>query len=278
MKYLKTYDEYLFELVDITNKDAAITAAENGERIQIMWGNGHIAVSPSQEEYFKLGLNSIGFNLDFKSKTVMAPFGDDWSDSKKIKQYQSFLGDLIKAKIIDGKWKFKITGGAAKKNFGGVNVDSILKFNSDFDVVIPRAFHGTSDYYIKEINSKGLVPRKYSKVIRNWDIGYTNESDKLVYLTMDIQRAEYYAQTTVNKLKEEGIKSNPIVIEIRNLPTDQVTTDDDFVTNMGKVNLLQFLMTGKKVDPNNYISGIRSSSQFAYNGRIPSKMIYKIHK
>ena len=287
MKNLPTFDDfinenYLNELQNAYNKEDLDLAKKNKSQIQVSWSNGNLVISPgSLMDLQVLGFNSITVVLDYKNKIIKGFFMDDWSDFKKIKSVQQFVSDLIKIDAIDKKWKIIIGSSkeSTKINLGGdFTVDSLLKYNADFSNSINICFHGTSDYFIEGIKKYGLLPSGDTLFGQNWDIGYTEKSTERIYLSIDYDRASYYAEHTVDHLKtHEKIESKPIVVEIRNLPINNVVADDDFLTNMGQINLIQYLMAGKKIDPENYIQGIRSSSQFAYNGRISKSLIYKIH-
>jgi len=69
---------------------------------------------------------------------------------------------------------------------------------------------------------------------------------------------------------------------MKDLPTTYVVTDDDLNTNMGCLQLIALLNSGRSLDDlaqrSSYITGIRNSSQFALKGRIPPGMITKIYK
>jgi hypothetical protein len=221
-------------------------------------------------------LNQISGRFNFKDNTATFYFMDDWSDFKQVKRVQQFIKDLIRLKWINKKWKLIIQDTKSTRlNLGGTTVAKLLQYDASFTKTIPICYHGTSDYYLDDIKLKGLTPAMYTHSMGNWDKGYIDDSGKRIYLTIDYNRAKYYASFAVDKLKEEGIKSKKIIIQIKDLPISNVVADDDILTNMGQLQLLSFLHTGKTQLPN-YISGIRQSSQFAYNGRIASTNITKI--
>ena len=187
---------------------------------------------------------------------------------------------MIKAGLIDKSWTCNIQDAESTQvTYGTNNVGQILKYNSHFTSLIPRAFHGTSDYYLTDIKKYGIKPRGETTAIENWNIGYTDASVKNVYLTIDYNRAKYYAEHAVTALKKEhGIKSKPIVFLIENLPTSNVVMDDDFQTNMGHLQLIHFLKSGQKPKAATYIGAIRSSSQFALEGSVAPNQITQIVK
>ena len=281
MKRIKTYKEHVNELVSFTNRGEDPSGKDN-----VIWSNGVITVNPSQEDRLE-AMNKIGnFGLylraDRNKKQVTISPMDDWANTKAVLNMQKALKDMIKANYIDDSWTCLVMNNPklTKRSIGSTKVKDIVKFDYSFDKVIPFAFHGTSDYYLDEIKRKGILPRDLSYSEENWDKGYTEESGENVYLTTDYERAKYYADYAVDALKKEGIKSKPVVILIENLPTSKVIMDDDLITNMGMLQLLSLLNSGKTKEQfaqeASYITGIRNSGQFAWKGRIPASMITKI--
>lgn len=273
MKHIKLYESFINELKS--------SKGESKEDVfKVLWNNGDIIINPTDIEFMSMsgGMNSISFRVSIKDKTVGVFLMDDWSDFKLIKRFQQGLLDMIKANIITSDWLFVVSEDeeATILNLGSTKVSEILKFNSDFTQIIPFAFHGTTSYHIDKIKKKGLIPRKKTGEDPNWEEGYTEKSDKQIYLTIDYRRAEYYANCAVNYLKKKGIDAEPVVLTIKNLPTKNIFTDDDFTTNMGALQLLQLLNTGKKAKPSSYIQGIRNSSQFALKGTIKPNQISNI--
>jgi hypothetical protein len=284
MKFARflTEDAILEERVEMLSELREVLYPErfnkDAERLNIAWKHGILAVDPEQADVLRMMFPLI-FAARPKKKTVAVYPMDDWSDFKKIKEMQQALADMVRAKLITPKWKFVVGNPKnTKMTLGSTRVADVLKYDANFDRVVPHAFHGTSDHHLESIKKFGLAPPRYGKGDLNWDIGYTEVSDQNVYMTMDFDRAAYYANYAVSSLEKRGVKSKPIVVQVDNLPIEKVNVDDDFRSNMGMLQLIQFLHAGKKVDPKNYISGIRSSGQFAYRGRIPATMIAKIHK
>lgn len=280
MKLYKIYKSILTEYKNIINRDEIETAINNKELIMIGWNNGIISGQKDIITLYQLsgGLSTIAGRFDFNKKEVLFFFGDDWSDFKFVKKVQQFLQDLIRLNWINDKWKLTISNQKSTTlNLGGNTVSDLLKYDSTFTKIIPICYHGTSDYYLDNINSKGITPNMYTDTAPNWNMGYTVDSSKKIYLSIDYDRAEYYASIAVDRLAKDGIKSKKLIVQIKNLPIGNVTADDDILTNMGQLQLLNFLSTNKKTIPN-YISGIRQSAQFAYNGRISNNYITKIIK
>lgn len=269
----------LNEYRDIVDRESIESEIRNSQQIILSWKNGYISRNRDAKSFLEKGIwNFITGKFDFKDKSVTFILLDDWSDFKYVLNVQQFLKDLIRLKWIDSNWRLiLLTKKITKINLGGTTVGDLLKYDASFTKNIPICFHGTSDYYLDEILKFGITPRKYSHSEPNWDIGYTEESFDNIFLSIDYERAISYAVYTVKSLKKKGIKSNPIIVRIENLPIDNVTADDDISTNMGKLQLIDFLRTGKQQNVT-YISGIRNSAQFAYNGRIPKSFIKKIYK
>jgi len=242
------------------------------------WSNGDIYIEDAKKHtVFMVG---VYMKIYIKKKEVYTWPMDDWSDFKHIKRLQQALNDMIKAGLINKSWVCNVQDAESTQvTYGSNNVGDILKYNSHFTSVIPRAFHGTSSYYAKDIMKYGIKPRHETTSIENWDLGYTDASHKNIYLTIDYNRAHYYAGMAVKALKEKkGIKSKPIVFLIENLPTSNIKMDDDFQTNMGHLQLIDFLRSGGKPKVATYISAIRSSSQFALEGNIAPGQITQIVK
>lgn len=247
----------------------------------VVWANGKILFDPKPEDMMSDPAFFMAINMMIapnEKKVVMRPM-DDWSDIKIIRKAQQALADLEKSKIIDGKWECVIGDASnTRHSLGSTNVDDVIKFNAHFADVIPFAFHGTSSYYIDDIKKNGILPRSKTKVEPNWKFGYTQDSKKHIYMTIDYERAMYYANKSVEYIKSKGIESEPVVIMVKDLPTKYVTTDDDYKTNMGMLQLLQQLHHNKKASTGNheYIQSIRNSSQFALTKPIKPDQITEI--
>lgn len=271
---------FVNELKDIQNIESL---DKSSERQNIVWSHGTLYINPDRMDLFRGKiLFPVQFILNFKKKEVLTFPMDDWSDFKNIKAMQQAMMDMIRAKIIDKNWKAIIgSEGSTKKTLGSTKVGEILKLDFDFNKYVPFAFHGTSDFYLEEIERFGLEPSTESMSRPNWNMGYTDYSEQNVYLSIDYDRAKYYAKHTVEFLKKElNIKSKPIVVQINKLPMKNVVADDDLLTNMGRLQLLFFIHKNskKESDLTKPISGIRISGQFAYKGTIKPNMITKIHK
>lgn len=272
-------DNVIFEFKEMFDHEDIIRAKKNKEKVYVAWNNGVISLSQNLLKHSQ-GMNNIGILIDYKKKSILFFPMDDWSDFKFIKKLQQAVKDFIKVGIIDKSYEFIISDAKnTKMNLGGTTVKDVLDYNAEYTKLIPFAFHGTSDLFLDSIKKYGLLTGDKIKTVHQWNTGYTNESDYLNYLSIDFARAEYYAKHAVETIKNKlGEDTKPIVVEVNNLPISYVVSDDDFVTNMGQLQLLVYLHSGKKIDVNNYISSIRGSAQFAYKGRIPAKFIKKIHK
>lgn len=275
MDYLKKYQPFLNELRSVENKELV----EGLKKFKVFWVNGILMYQEFDAmRVFQIGQH-IGFEVDTQKKSISNMYTyDDRSEFRFIRKVQQALSDLYRDKVIDNTWEFTFNGDkqATQIVFGSTKLSDVLKYNSDFSKFIPIAFHGTSDHYLKEIKSKGVLPGLYFDDNQNWDKGYIdNYSEKNVYFTIDFQQAKTYAEHTTVSLENKEIKSNPIVVEIKMLPTQGIVTDDDFFT--GHQLLIHSIMTGKKPKAD-YISGIRTSGQFAWKGIIPKRYITKIHK
>lgn len=245
-----------------------------GNLTKIFWKNGKVAFDTTDIEML---FDSIIFQVNKESKELYYYTMDDWSEIRSIKHIQQALKDLIRAKIIDLTWIVTIE---SKKNtirsLNSNKVKDIIKIDTSFSSKIPFCFHGTSTEYLPHILKNGIVARKNSKTKPNWEKGYISVSQNNIYLTIDYQRAFYYAQKTVTANKQQGIISKPVVIMIKDLDSKFAITDDDYFTH-GNLSLLQFLRTGKKAK-DSFVQGIRNTSQFAYSKSIPVNKIYKVFK
>jgi hypothetical protein len=277
MKIIKTYTNFINELKSFDHRE--------GKDQFAMWSNGDLVVNPTNDDRLKLGFrNAIYMEIQQDKKTIkITPF-DDWADTKIALRVQQALKDMIKSKIIDETWNCIIMQEKTmKRSLGSKKVKDIIKMDYSYVDVIPFAYHGTSDYFLSQIESKGLMPREESGEDEIWDKGYTNRSQENVYMTTDYARARYYADYAVDSLKDnKDIKSKPIIVQVQNLPTSSIVMDDDLITNMGMLQMLAFLNSGKSKEEfargASYITGIRQSGQFAVMGRIPASMITKIYK
>ena len=238
---------------------------EFGE-MPVLWSNGLLTYNPTQmERLLNMQTGGTGVFLNMKKKTITTMTGDDYSELKMIKKIQSALGDIKKDGIITDKWIVRMGNDPknTKLSLGSNTVKGVLAHDSNFQKSIPRVFHGTSSHYLEEIEKYGLK-------------GYLEDSDKNVYLTFDYERANYYAQTSVELLKEHGIESKPIIIEMHDFPVDLIIKDDDYKRTIGIMQLISFTSGGNAKDT--LQQSIRHTSQFATKGVINPKLFKKIHK
>lgn len=243
---------------------------------QIIWSNGKLVINPDYKKIFTDSdfLFPIAVNVEQKHKLLKMRPMDDWADLKIIKKIQQMLNDMKKSKLITDDWTCQISNDKeTKRTLGSNKVGAILKYDANLTDIIPFAFHGTTSNHLEDIKRFGLTSTKRTDAKKNWKKGYTHQSDDMVYMTMDYDRALYYAR---NACEENG--GTPIIVEVKNLPVSMITLDDDFLT-MGSLRLMMLLKTGKSIDSNttNYVQGIRMSGQFAVTQRIPPTMITKIY-
>jgi hypothetical protein len=293
MKRIKTYTNFLNELISFKHKEEEpdstnmmVQPNEKGSELAF-WTNGILIINPTQKDMMdtwqKTG-GGFGINMKVtpKKKTIFLSPIDDWADTKIILNVQKALKDMIKAKYIDDTWNCVIMDDKeTERSIGSKLVKDIIASDFSYANKIPFALHGTSDYYLEEIKSKGIMPREESGSKKNWPKGYTPKSIENIYLTTDYDRAMYYAKTAVEALEKKNIKSKPIIVVVKDLPTSNIVVDDDLL-NIGSLQLLSFLSSGKSAEDfakkTSYITGIRNSGQFAWKGRIPASMITKIYQ
>lgn len=273
MIYLK---DILNEYINIYSSNEINNAKNKKLSIYLIWNNGDI--STDVKDLMKNTFQFYSFFIDFSKNSIKISLLDDRSDFAHIKKIQQAIKDFKRLKYITDDWDFYIQSlKSSKINLGGIKVKNLLNYNSDFDKYIPKAFHGTSDYYLENINKFGIVPNKHVDSINNWNSGNSIDSDDNIYLTIDYSKAVYYAKHTVKTLKDQlRINSKPIVVEIKDLPTDNIKIDDDMSLNTDFSRFLNYIQTGKQ--KTDYISSIRINSQFAYKGRISKNFIKKIYK
>lgn len=160
----------------------------------------------------------------------------------------------------------------------GTTIDDVLKYDTSMNKKIPWAFHGTSDLYLDTIKKYGLMPidqlRKLNiPVDLNFDTHYTDESEKNIYLTIDIDVAKNYAHNAV-----ETVGGNPIIIIIfKDLDISNIDSDDDIITNVGFAQFLNKL-NNMGSEYNHYKDSIKANSQFSFKGRISPNLIFKIKR
>lgn len=238
----------------------------------LFWDNGKITFEPPLTFHRYLAFQVIKNEKKLKYWSM-----DDWSEVRILPKIIQALKDCLRAKIIDLNWTIVIPD---KKNtmrsLGSLKVKNIIKLNTDYNKFIPYSFHGTSSQYLPYILKFGIKARIKTKTKPNWDKGYINISPKNIYLSIDHDRALYYAEHTVENDKKYGIVSKPIVVKIINLESKYAISDDDYKT-YSHMPLLQFIQTGKKAK-GGFVESIRITSQFAYTIDIPLNKISKIYK
>lgn len=268
----KGVEEYLKALQSDPNKTA-----------EVMWHDGDVIINGDQQDQMSLMTRSIGRNIVSMTilpakKTVRIRDYDDWSSFKTVPRFQQAIADLLRLKLIKPTYKIVIGLSDAKIILGKDNVKTFLQYASNYTDIIPRAFHGTTAYDLKNIKRLGIVPpSQHQHEFLKWNNFYTEDSPDKVYLSTDFDRAQYYADHAAVVASENGIDTKPVVLQIDNLPTDRIVADDDFQSNMSMVQLLASLSSGKETDPKSYLKSIRSTSQFGYKGRIPWSMITKTY-
>lgn len=272
MKHLKKINE----LMSTTGQDRK----EPGEKYFVIWNNGKLFYKPKSEEFAEIhsGLARVmPFELDPKKKLIKFTPMDDWSDVKFILKVQQALKDFIKAGDIDENWKLQIgVTGNAEKSFGSNLVGEVLQYDAKWQKNIGYVFHGTTSWHLPMIKKNGILPRGTAGVDPNWDDFYTEESPDQIYLTIDFDRASFYAEKAVEALKKQGIKAKPVVLEIRDLPVDKLVPDDDFQNNMSMMQLLMAMQGG--APKKTFQRSIRNSGQFAMRDNVEPNQIYKVHK
>ena len=268
----KGVEEYLKALQSDPNKTA-----------RVMWHDGDVIIDGNQQDQMQLMTRAIGRNIVPMTiipgeKTVKIQDYDDWSSFKTVTRFQQAIADLVRLKLVKPTYKIEIGLSDAKIILGKNDVKTFLKYASDYVDVIPRAFHGTTAYDLKNIKRLGIVPpSKHEHEFLKWKEFYTEDSPDKVYLSTDFDRAQYYADHAAVAYTDKGINTKPVVLQIDNLPTDRIVADDDFQSNMSMIQLLSSLNSGKQIDPKSYLKSIRGTSQFGYKGRIPWSMITKTH-
>ena len=226
------------------------------------------------KDYFGMGLQ-----IDRKRKIVRISPMDDWADVKIIKKLQAALKDLIEEKVITEDWTGIILDAKlTERSLGSKKVKDILNFDSSFKDKIPYAFHGTTKWHLDRILKEGIAPRNVTTVDPNWKKGYAKFSPKQIYLTIDYNRALYYANQAVEALKNKDVKTTPVVLEIKDLSTKHLVADDDFDNNVSILQLVQMVTNGTTDEQEKgYIRSIRSTGQFALKGKIEPSQITKVY-
>lgn len=277
MKPIISWDDFLFEFVSFKGK------VPTDEQF-VFWHNGKISTENDgfSSMQFGLGPMPISAKLDPKDKLVQIFTMDDHSEFRQIRRFQQMLADLVRAKIIDRSWSLRIgtSDKSTAQNLGSANVGAAIDYNAHFNSVIPIAFHGTTTHHLESIRVDGIRPRSVSKADPNWKRFYTGKSSSQVYLTIDVERAAYYAVQAAESTRKAGFDCDPVVVRVSNIPISLVVVDDDFETNLGMLQLMDFLNHGQSTEArakkNAAIKGIRSSSQFAVKSTIPPSMIAEV--
>jgi len=275
--------DLLVEYRSVKGLDTFDSSKEN----VVFWSDGIIMINPEKPMDAASAMRTltskftgpISIQVDPVKKFVTIFDYDDWSSFKTVPSFQQAIKDLVRLKLVKPNYGLRIGLSNTTKNLGKSTVNALLKYDASYSNTIPRAFHGTTVKDLETIKRLGLVPpskNKYS--VLKWDAFYTDDSPDNIYLSTDFERADTYARHAVGKYKEIGIKTKPVILQVDNLPIDNVVADDDFRSNMSMVHLMSVFQTGKKVDPDSYMSSIRSTAQFGYRGRIPASKITKIHK
>lgn len=263
LKHIKKIDE----LLDSIGKSRV------SGKYSVVWSNGVLTYEPTQEELLQLFTKRpVSMRIDENVKTITLMPMDDWSDVKIILRVQQALKDLIRDNTITGDWTVEIgTKGNVAKSFGSNRVADLIKYDAKWQKSIPYIFHGTTTWHLPEIKKTGLQPRSKTEFDPNWDRHYTEESPEQIYLTIDFERAMYYARHAVDFLKKQGIESSPVVLEIRDMPTKDLVMDDDFKNNQGIMHLLMAMSGSTPKDT--YQRSLRGSGQVAHQGGIEPEMI-----
>jgi hypothetical protein len=247
----------------------------------IFWNEGNIYVDPKdvQSVILSSGFGKLlGFRVVMKEKLLKISPMDDWADTKIVRQLQQALQDFIRAKLITSEWNCIVTSKTlTERTFGSSKVQDIVNFNAHYTKEVPISFHGTLDIYVEKIKEEGIIPRNLSKSPPNWANGYAKDSKKLSYFSTDYDRALYYAKHAAEyHTSKKGGRAYPAVVEIKNLPIEYLTIDDDFRNNVSKVQFLAVLRSGKKPSTKSeLISSIRTIGQFAVNKIVPPELISK---
>lgn len=269
MKHIMRIDELL----------SATGKRPDAGKYNVLWGDGRLIYGPKSQDFMQFGIKSpLSMSVDQDERTVSLMPMDDWSDMRIIHRVQNALKDLMKDGAIQGDWNVEIgTKGSVEKSFGSGRVDRIIQYDSQWQKTIPYIFHGTTTEHLDNIMKHGLVPRSSGGGGRNWDKHYTPDSDDQVYLTIDFDRAFYYADWAAAAARKAGSKNvKPVVLEIRDMPVKDLVMDDDFRNNRGIMHLLMSMQGAK--DKDTYQSSLRGSGQVANKGIVPPELIYKIHK
>lgn len=260
----------LSEYKKVVNLELIQKTKQANGKVVLRWADGVIGDAHSNpldfvSSGFRMG---IPFEINFATKKILVLLMDDRSDFRFIKQIQQALNDFLRLKFIDLSYNVTIGNG-----YKEVSIKTILKYNSDFDKIIPIAYHGTSAMYHDKIKKYGLLPSKYT-MNTQWDFGYTDESDDSIYLTIDLGVAIQYARHACAKIQtDQNIKTKQLIVVIKDLPVDNIVPDDDII-NMPSLQLLSYIGTGNKYL--SYIDSIRTTGQFALRHHVPPQMISKI--
>jgi hypothetical protein len=257
------------------------------DEYSVAWSNGRLvmgdATSDPMKVMAKMGSSfPIYLRVDPQTRTVRFFAMDDYSEFKFIRRLQQALADLVRVKVIDKDWRIRIglSEESTRQNLGSTTVGAAIDFNAHYSSVIPRAFHGTNTHVLPEIKSSGLRPRSKTGGAKNWERFYTDKSDYQVYLTTDIDRAQYYAIKATEVARKAGIECDPVVIRFENVPIKSAVADDDFASNMGMMQLMDMIRTGQGVqdraNKSPLVKSIRASSQFAVKSTIPPSMIAEV--
>lgn len=248
----------------------------------VLWRNGVVSINPDAQNMDNISMAMVTgnvVNMHITNGNITIQDYDDYSSFKSIVAVQQAVKDLIRLKLTTPSKKLNITLTDLGKNLGTTTVRALLDYDASYANKIPKAFHGTTTRDLQSIKRIGIVPpSKIDHEFLKWDAFYAGDSPDNVYLSTDFSRAKYYAEHAAGVYKRAGIKTTPVVIQIDDLPIDNVVADDDFKTNMSMMQLIAVMRTGKPINPNSYMQSIRTTSQFGYKGRIPASRFTKIHK
>jgi len=270
---IRKFSDRLWEFRDL------VINGDLDDDYHVMWHQGSIFVNPTQADTLKV-FYALHFLCQPKvGKVSISPL-DDWSDTKIVRAIQQALSDMIKAGLIEPGWTLTVSDEKeTAHSFGSTVVSDVIQLDANYAQTIPICFHGTSSDRIKDIMRLGLWSRRALNKLakhrgqQNWTKGYTANSSDRLYLTTDWDRAEYYAAIAADAAEKRGAKgAKPVVIEVRDLPVSYVSTDDDYETGQGSMNIMQMLR-GQDPSKHDYVKSIRNSGQFSVLWHLPPSML-----
>ena len=214
----------MIKLLDLLNEYKSVDGLDRFDKSgnnTIFWVDGDVYINPKDFRSLMMQFKAIAdIDVDPTKQLVKFRDFDDWSSFKSIQRYQQATKDLVRLKLVDPSYKLEITLTDMKKNLAvrAATIKSFLEYDASFSKVIPRAFHGTTTHELENIKRLGILrPSQTSSEILKWSQFYGDQSPDTVYLTIDFDRAKYYAQHAAQVLKHNyKIKAKPIVIQIDN--------------------------------------------------------------